>query len=67
MSHPDVEINHLWNYKQLAEFIGCSESNAKRLRIPRIRIGRLIRFDPIQVRAWVNSYSIPRQSGGSHA
>jgi predicted DNA-binding transcriptional regulator AlpA len=61
MPHSQTEINGLWGYPDVARYLGCSLSNAKRLPIPRVQIGRLVRFDPAEVRAWAGSYSIPRR------
>ena len=60
------EINRLWNYAQVAAYLGCSLSNARRLPIPCIRLGRLVRFDPEQVRNWAIGYSVPRKLGGTN-
>lgn len=60
------EINRLWNYGQVAAYLGCSLSNARRLPIPHIRFGRLVRFDPEQVRNWAIGYSVPRKTGGTN-
>lgn len=61
MPHSQTEINRLWRYPEVARYLGCSLSKAKRLRIPRVQIGRLVRFDPTEVRAWTGRHSIPRR------
>jgi len=61
MPQSEPEINGLWSYSEVARFLKCSISNAKRLPIPRVQLGRLVRFRPEQVREWVGGYSIPRR------
>lgn len=48
----------LMSEKELARFLGISLSSVKRLRAsgegpPFVRIGRVVRYDPEQVRAWL--------------
>lgn len=49
-----------WNYKQLEQHLGLSRntlySMVRRRAIPFIRISeRIVRFDPVEVDAWVES------------
>lgn len=60
------ESNGLWDYKQLAAYLCCSVSTVKRLPIPHIRIGRLVRFETEQVLAWVRANAVPRRRGGTN-
>ena len=48
----------LWDTRDLASFIGCSERQVARLRdegLPFIRVGVLVRFVPSRVMAWLDS------------
>lgn len=54
------ESNDLWDYRRVASHLGISESKAKRLPIPRVKIGRLVRFVPERVREWIEGQSVPR-------
>lgn len=46
----------LWNYTQCAEFLGMSENSLRKAaaegRVPRLKIGRLVRFSPAAMREW---------------
>lgn len=47
----------LWTTADVARFLGCSERQVYVLRnqgLPSIHVASLVRFDPIQVRAWLN-------------
>jgi predicted DNA-binding transcriptional regulator AlpA len=67
MTASAIEINRLWNYKQLAHFLGISESNAKRLRVPHVKIGRSIRFRPEIVLEWLSHRETSRSLGRVNA
>lgn len=47
---------------ELAEMLGVNERHVKRLvaerRIPFVRWGRLLRFDPVEVRTWIAANTI---------
>ena len=46
----------LWNITDVARFLGCCKRHVQTLRergLPAIRIGRMVRFNPAQVKAWV--------------
>lgn len=47
----------LWNYKKLALFLGISEGKARQdvmdKKIPYIKIGRSVRFDPVKIKQWL--------------
>jgi excisionase family DNA binding protein len=64
-SHPSfskVMQGSLFNRREIADYIGVSErtiSNMMRQRrIPVIKIGKTVRFDPIKVRKALEKYEI---------
>lgn len=60
--HSTLTPSGLYNRKQIADYIGVSErtiSNMMRTRrIPVIRIGGNVRFDPVKVRKALEKYEI---------
>lgn len=56
----DVMPPRLLNIPQLAELLGVPDRHIRRLvqerRIPYIKWGHLIRFDPAEVRHWIDAY-----------
>ncbi len=47
----------LWNTADVARFFGCSERQVYVLRsqgLPVIHVASMVRFDPAQVRVWLN-------------
>jgi len=47
----------LWTSADVARFLGCSERQVYVLRsqgLPSIHVASMVRFDPVQVRAWLN-------------
>jgi predicted DNA-binding transcriptional regulator AlpA len=57
MSEPKFH-EALWTIKDVADFLGCSQSHVRRLwakdRFPRpVRVGHLIRWTAGSVRAWL--------------
>jgi excisionase family DNA binding protein len=59
--NPRVSVysDSLWNYTQCAEFLGMSENSLRKAaaegRVPRLKIGRLVRFSPAAMREWAES------------
>ena len=57
---PTITQNRLMSTRQIAEFLGFSERHisnlAKSRRIPRIKIGRSVRFDPSSVLEAMKSF-----------
>lgn len=55
-SRVSVYTDSLWNYTQCAEFLGMSENSLRKAaaegRVPRLKIGRLVRFSPAAMREW---------------
>lgn len=46
----------LWTVQDLADFVGCSVRHVSNLRaagLPTIRLGRMVRFEPDAVMAWL--------------
>lgn len=57
----DPELRRrLLNITELAELLGVNTRHVRRLvaerRIPFIKWGHLIRFDPVEVKHWVDAY-----------
>lgn len=52
-------VGPLWNARQLAQRLGIHRTRLYLLvrtgRIPHLRIGRLVRFDPDAIAAWVKA------------
>jgi excisionase family DNA binding protein len=61
LSPVSTSIKPLWDARELAQRLGIHRTRLYGLvrtgRIPHLRIGRAIRFDPASIRAW-------EQSGG---
>ena len=54
------EAEPLWTKRDVAEYLGLNVRTVERLRIPRVSMqitGKrpVVRFDPAQVREWVNA------------
>jgi excisionase family DNA binding protein len=58
----------LLNVTELAEFLGVNTRHVRRLvaerRIPFIRWGHLIRFDPAEIRQWIDENRRPPGAPG---
>lgn len=55
-SDPAARIQPLWNVTEMARFLGCSERHIYlllRKGLPCLRVQRLLRFDPAEVREWL--------------
>jgi excisionase family DNA binding protein len=56
MSGPDV-VPKLLTMDELAERLGVTHRHVRRLvaekRVPYLKVGRFIRFDPAQIAAWL--------------
>ena len=60
---PDpADLPQLLTMDQLAERLGVTRRHVRRLvaerRVPFLRVGRFIRFDPTEVTAWLNSHRV---------
>lgn len=55
---PTVTLPDLLDIDQLAKHLGTSHRHIRRLiaerRIPYVKVGRLIRFDPDEITAWLD-------------
>jgi excisionase family DNA binding protein len=67
---PDAKpLPHLLTIDQLAEQLGVTQRHVRRLvaerRIPFLKVGRFVRFDPSDVGTWLDvTRRRPRSSGG---
>jgi len=63
MTGPAV-LPQLLTMDQLAQRLGVTRRHVRRLvderRVPFLRVGRFIRFDPAQIADWLNSNRVPR-------
>lgn len=61
-THTTLTPGALLNRKQIAKFIGVSERTISNMvrqrRIPVIKFGRSVRFDPVRVRKALDKYEI---------
>lgn len=57
---PTEPIARLWNITEVADALGVDVRHVRRLvherRIPYIKWGHLLRFDPTDIVAWVDAY-----------
>ncbi len=64
---PAEPVARLWNINQVAEVLGVDVRHVRRLvherRIPYIKWGHLLRFDPDDLNAWIDAY---RRYPGGH-
>ncbi len=71
MPGPDV-VPKLLTMNELAERLGVTPRHVRRLvadrRVPFLRVGRFIRFDPAQIVTWLASSRVPesRSDYGMH-
>ena len=61
--HDRVELPHLLDIKAIAEFLGVEIRHVRRLvaerRVPFLKWGHLLRFDPVEVKAWLDEKRVP--------
>jgi hypothetical protein len=55
-----MAIEHLWDVKKLADFLGLPSVNAARImcsrgEVPFIKIGHRVRFCPLQIQKWLKN------------
>lgn len=64
---PTVTLPTLLDINQLAKHLGTSHRHIRRLiaehRIPYVKVGRLIRFDPAEIATWLDRTRQPVGSG----
>jgi excisionase family DNA binding protein len=62
MPGPDV-VPKLLTMDELAERLGVTHRHVRRLvnerRVPFLRVGRFIRFDPAKIATWLDSSRVP--------
>jgi excisionase family DNA binding protein len=62
MPGPD-ELPQLLTIDELAERLGVTHRHVRRLvdesRVPYLKVGRLVRFNPAEVAEWLRSQSVP--------
>jgi hypothetical protein len=68
---PNASFEPLWDSETVARFIGKSAKSLEadrwlRVGIPYIRLGRAVRYDPSDVRAFIAANKV-RPSGGEAA
>ena len=63
MTGPAV-LPQLLTMDQLAERLGVTRRHVRRLvderRVPFLRVGRFIRFDPVEIAEWLDSTRVPK-------
>jgi excisionase family DNA binding protein len=61
-----TQLPNLLDIPALAEHLGVTERHVRRLvferRIPFIKVGRLVRFDPAEIAAWIDRSRTPTTS-----
>ena len=64
MPGPEV-LPQLLTMDQLAESLGVTHRHVRRLvaerRVPFLKVGRFIRFEPAEIVLWLNSRRVPDQ------
>ena len=63
MPAPTPDPDGLWNLETVAKRLGVSTRHVRRLvqerRIPYIKWGRPLRFDPVEIEAWLDERRRP--------
>ena len=63
MTAKNTDPEGLWNIETLAKRLGTSTRHVRRLvqerRIPYIKLGRPVRFDPAEIEAWLDQQRRP--------
>ena len=58
-----VELPKLLSIDELAERLGVTQRHVRRLvaerRVPFLKVGRFIRFDPAKIATWLDSSRVP--------
>lgn len=67
MATPIRDASSLWDIDAVALRLGVRVRYVRRLvaerRIPYLKLGRLLRFDPDEIDAWLNEARRPPQAG----
>lgn len=60
-----IRLPHLLDIPALAEHLGITQRHVRRLvaerRLPFVKVGRLVRFDPEDVAGWLAARRVPGQ------
>jgi len=66
---PDTSTSNLLTIDQLADRLSITPRHVRRLiaerRIPFVKVGRLVRFDPADIATWINERRTQATSRGS--
>ena len=61
-------VPHLLTIDQLAEQLGITTRHVRRLiaerRVPYLKVGKLVRFDPEEIAAWLDELRVSRRQAG---
>lgn len=67
MAAPMKDLDSLWHIDTVARRLGVQVRHIRRLvnerRIPFIKWGHLLRFDPVEIEAWLDNARRPPQAG----
>src|SRR2546421_670373 len=67
MAAPITDVDSLWNVDAVARRLGVQVRHIRRLvaerRIPYVKWGHLLRFDPAEIEAWLDRARRPPQAG----
>jgi len=67
----DVATERLWSARETAKFLGIAERTLRRMRVPRVSLPGsggdrpIVRYDPAQVREWLEGYRSRKTKTGS--
>lgn len=60
MADPELQLDRLWKFEDVARFLAVSEVHVRRMvsqrRIPSLKICGSRRFDPHAILSWVQSH-----------
>ncbi len=63
------KLPHLLTIAEVAEYLGVTERHIRRLvherRVPYVKWGHLVRFDPDEIAAWIDRARRPDEGKGS--
>lgn len=67
MATPTRDLDSLWDVEAVARRLGVQDRHIRRLvterRIPYIKWGHLLRFDPVEIEAWLDNARRPPEAG----
>lgn len=66
-NYSDQIFNKPWDYAQLAEFLSMSPASLRvwvmQGKLPYYKIGKLVRFDPPSIKAWLEIHTVKAGGG----